>query len=216
MHKFVTMGKVHTSINDYLSKAKKGQIIFPTDFRGTGTEGAIKMALSRLVKDGKLKRVAHGIYYIPKTDPLLGELHPGAEKIAEAIAKKEKIMIKPAGAYALNKLGLSTQVPTRLVYITNGATRQLKIGKMTVKFKATSSKKLSMEGPISGLLIQALEELHLNNMHPETELKIKNLLAKENAGKLKHDLALAPARVHDYIIKLLKAKENDSMVKTDG
>lgn len=209
------MKKAHTSINDYLSKAKKGSILFPTDFRGMGTEGAIKMALSRLVKEGKLKRLANGIYYVPKTDPLLGELYPGAENIAEAIAQKEKILIRPSGAAALNKLGLSTQVPTKLVYITNGSPRQLKIGKMTIVFKATTSKRLSMEGPISSLVIQALEELDLTNMHPETELKIRELLAKENPAKLKHDLALAPARQHDYIMKLLKAKENDRMVETD-
>jgi hypothetical protein len=198
------MNKTHTSINNYLSKVKRGSILFPTDFRGMGTEGAIKMALSRLVKEGKLKRVAHGIYYVPKTDPLLGELHPGAENIAEAIAQKEKILIKPSGASALNKLGLSTQVPMRLVYITNGSPRKIKIGRMTVVFKATTSKKLAMEGPISGLVIQALEELDLTNVHPETARKIKNLLMKENASNLKHDLALAPARLHDYIMKLLK------------
>jgi hypothetical protein len=209
------MNKTHTSINNYLSKVKRGSILFPTDFRGMGTEGAIKMALSRLVKEGKLKRVAHGIYYVPKTDPLLGELHPGAENIAEAIAQKEKILIKPSGASALNKLGLSTQVPMRLVYITNGSPRKIKIGRMTVVFKATTSKKLAMEGPISGLVIQALEELDLTNVHPETARKIKNLLMKENASNLKHDLALAPARLHDYIMKLLKEKDNDRMVETD-
>ena len=86
---------------------------------------------------------------------------------------------------------------------------------MTIVFKATTSKRLSMEGPISSLVIQALEELDLTNMHPETELKIRELLAKENPAKLKHDLALAPARQYDYIMKLLKAKENDRMVETD-
>lgn len=209
------MDKTHTYINNYLSKVKRGSILFPTDFRGMGTEGAIKMALSRLVKEGKLKRVAHGIYYVPKTDPLLGELHPGAEKIAEAIAQKEKILIKPSGASALNKLGLSTQVPMRLVYITNGSPRKLKIGKMTVVFKATTSKKLAMEGPISGLVIQALEELDLAHVHPQTATKIKSLLMKEHPSKLKHDLALAPARLNDYIVKLLNEKDDDRMVEAD-
>ncbi|TWI77958.1 Transcriptional regulator, AbiEi antitoxin, Type IV TA system [Lacibacter cauensis] len=209
------MSNTHTSINNYLSKVKKGSILFPTDFRGLGTEGAIKMALSRLVKEGKLKRVAHGIYYVPKTDPLLGELHPGAEKIAEAIAQKEKILIKPSGASALNKLGLSTQVPMRLVYITNGSPRKLKIGKMTVVFKATTSKKLAMEGRISGLVLQALEELDLENVQPQTVAKIKSLLMKENPSKLKHDLALAPARLNDYIVKLLNEKDYDRMVEAN-
>lgn len=86
---------------------------------------------------------------------------------------------------------------------------------MIVVFKATTSKKLAMEGPISGLVIQALEELDLANVHPETATKIKGLLMKENTGKLKHDLALAPARLHDYIMKLLNEKDNDRMVETN-
>ena len=213
--KFVTMEKVQTVINHYISKAKEGEIVFPTDFRGSGNEGAIKMALHRLVKTGKIKRLAHGIYYVPKVDPLFGELQPDASEIAEKIAKKEKVRIRPAGAYALNKLGLSTQVPTKLVYITDGVPRQLKIGKMTIKFKATTNKKLSMKGELSGLIIQALEELDLNNMDHTRETKIKELLLKEDSKKLKHDLVLAPARVHDYIVKLLKTKENDRMVEID-
>ena len=123
----MTMKKTHTYISDLLSRKKEGELLFPTDFRGQGTEAAIHQALSRLVREGKLKRIAHGIYYIPKIDPLLGELQPSAEEIAERIAKKEKVRIRPAGAYALNKLGLSTQVPTKLIYITDGVPRQLRI-----------------------------------------------------------------------------------------
>jgi len=207
------MEKTHPHIAHSLSKKKPGELVFTTDFRGKGTEAAIRKALSRLVTKGKLKRVSHGVYYIPKTDPLLGELHPDASEIAEKIAKKEKVRIRPAGAYALNKLGLSTQVPTKLVYITDGVPRQLKIGKMIIKFKATSNKKLSMKGELSGLIIQALEELDLNNMNQTRETKIRELLLKEDSKKLKHDLALAPARIHDYIVKLLKTKENDRMAE---
>ena len=198
------MEKAHTYINSLISRKKQGSLIFPTDFRGKGTEAAIHKALSRLVHEGSLKRLAHGIYYIPTMDPLFGEIKPDAEEVARMLARKEKVRIRPAGAYALNKLGLSEQVPTKLVYITDGPPRQLKIGKLTIKFKATSPKKLSMKGELSGLIIQALEELDLDKIEKEREKKIRELLSKENPENLKHDLMLAPARINDYIVKLLK------------
>ena len=107
---------------------------------------------------------------------------------------------------ALNKLGLSTQVPTRLVYITDGPPRQLKLGKLEIKFKATSHKKLATTGKISALVIQALEELDLNNIDESRTARIRQLLLTEDPKKLKHDLTLAPARIHDYIVKLLNEK----------
>ena len=72
-----------------------------------------------------------------------------------------------------------------------------------------------MKGDISGLLIQALEELELNKIDNERENKIKELLLKEEGKNLKHDLALAPARIHDYIINLLKQKKDDRLVEVN-
>jgi hypothetical protein len=201
------MEKVHKNIKHLLSRRKKGSLIFPSDFRGMGTEAAIKKALSRLAKQGILKRVAHGIYYIPRTDPVLGELFPGAEEVAMLLAKKEKVRIRPAGAYALNKLGLTTQVPTRLVYITDGPPRKLKIGKLEIRFKATSHKKLATIGQVSALVIQALEELDVEHIDTGTAARIKVLLLSEDPKKLRHDLALAPVRVYDYMIKLINNED---------
>jgi hypothetical protein len=198
------METTHAYIEASILKRKAGEIVFPTDFRGKGTEDAIKKALSRIAAKGTLSRLAHGIYFVPKTDPLFGTIYPTADEVAKMIAKKEKVRIKPAGAYALHQLGLTTQVPTRLVYITDGVSRNLKVGKTTIKFKATSNKKLSVKGKISGLVIQALEELDIDKMDDSIELKIRGLLKKEDPRMLKHDLGIAPARINDYIVKLLK------------
>ena len=201
---FVTMDNVHKHIEHSVLRRKKGDLIFPTDFRGKGSQTAVKMALSRLSKEGKLSRLAHGIYYVPKIDPLFGAVYPVAEEVAEAIAKKEKLRIKPAGAYALHRLGLTTQVPTRLVYITDGENRQIKIGKTVIKFKATTPKKMALDGELSSLVILALDELNPKNIDSDTENKLKELLLKENPARLKRNMALTSARIHDYILKLLK------------
>jgi len=205
------MEDVQKNIKDSISKRRKGDLIFLSDFRGVGTDAAIKKALSRLTQMGVVKRAAHGIYYVPKIDPELGELHPGGEEVAKMLAKKEKVRIRPAGAYALNKLGLSTQVPTRLVYITDGPPRRLKVGKLEIRFKPKSHKKLARIGKISALVIQALEELDVKQIDERMAAKIRQLLLTEDPKNLKHDLALAPVRVHDYIVKLLNDKRYDRM-----
>jgi hypothetical protein len=205
------MVKTQTYIRDLLSGKKPGDLVFAADFKGKGTEAAIRKSLSRLAAEGRIKRAAHGIYYLPKIDPLFGELQPSAEEIAQKIADKERVRIQPTGAYALNKLGLSTQVPMKMVYLTDGVQRLLTIGKVKVKFKATTNKKLSMKGELSKLIILALEELDLKKIDAGREAKIRELLLKEDPEKLNHDLALAPGRIHDYIVKLLKTPSNDRM-----
>lgn len=200
----MVMKKVHTQIADQVARKKPGALIFPTDFRGIGTETAIKQALFRMARNGAIRRLAHGIYYTPKTDSILGELTPGAEDVVNMLARKEKIHIVPSGANAMNKLGLTTQVPTKLVYLTDGSPRKLTIGKLEVRLKATSRKRLSRTGKISSLVILALEETSLHQIDDFTKRKIKSLLEQEDPRKLKHDLSLAPAKVNDFIVNLFK------------
>lgn len=197
------MSSASVQIEQEIKHKRKGDLIFPTDFRGIGTEGAIKMALTRLNKEGIIQRLGHGIYLLPKTDPVFGKISPAPEEIANAIAKRDKIKIKPAGAYALHKLGLTTQVPTKLVYLTNGPSKEIKIGKTTIKFKATTQKKLAMQGKYSSLIVQALGELGAENIDTNTEKRLKELLLLEDPKILKEDLKLATGKINDYLIKLI-------------
>jgi hypothetical protein len=199
---------VQQDISDQINAYQPGVIVFPTDFRGIGTDDAIRQALSRLAKEGKIERLAHGIYFLPKIHPAFGKLYPSMEEVAEAVATHEHMRIRPAGAYALNKLGLSTQVPARLVYITDGQARQIKIGKGGVKFKPVTPKKFGMKGPISSLLIQGLEEMNTSQVTPDMEERIKDLLHQETPENLKYDLKLAPARISDFLVKLLRYPVN--------
>lgn len=205
------MVTVHEAIRRSLSDQKAGNIIFPSDFRGKGSEDAIKMALSRIAKTGLIKRIAHGIYYKPFIDPVLGELQPSAEAIAENLAERQHIKIRPAGAFALHKLGLTNQVPTKLIYLTDGTPRKLKLSKAIIEFKSTTPKKMALSGAISSLLILALEELDLEHLHPETEHRILHLLEVSDRGELEADLRLAPGKIYDYLQKLLKKLDEHSI-----
>lgn len=201
--------KTHAYIESTISRRKPGEIVFPTDFRGKGSQAAIKKAMSRIAKAGKISRLAHGIYYIPKSDPKLGKLRPDPEQVVKMVAQKERIRIRPAGSYALHKLGLTTQVPMKRVYITDGNARQFKLGNVLIRFKSTSAKKLAMKGELSSLVIQAIEEMGIDHINKEIKIKLKEFLLKEDPKALQHDLRLASAKVNDFIVKLMSTPRND-------
>lgn len=196
--------KTHTAIKDYIKRYKRGDLIVPADFRGKASQSTIRQILARLTNKGIIKRLGLGLYVLPKKDPIFGEVLPSAEEIALTLAEKEKIKIRPAGAQALHKLGLTTQVPTKLVYITNGNNRTIKIGRVTIRFKAASAKKLALRGELSSLIILALEELGVDQITEVQKARLAELINQENRIKLNQDLKLASASVHDFLLKLIK------------
>jgi len=197
------MQSIEDKIIEKISKIKTGKLIFPDYFHSLGSSEAIRLSLHRLEKENRIKRVAHGIYVRPIISKYIGEVLPSAEDVAKGIAKRDKIRIVPTGVYALNALGLSTQVPLKLVFLTDGAPRIIKIGKRTIKFKKATPKNLLAKGEISGLVIQALREIGINNATVEEESKIIELLKKENPMNLQHDIKLAPVWIQKIMQKAL-------------
>lgn len=202
------MLSIERQIEKSIKSKPKGTLVLPDDFMSLGSSEAIRKALDRLEDKKVIVRVAHGIYVRPRISPLIGPLTPTAEEIAEAIAKRDRIRIVPTGSYALNALGLSTQVPMNIVLLTDGSPREIKVGKRKIKFKRTTPKNLLAKGKISKLVIQALKEIGNGKVSDEDESKILELLKKENIKDLKHDLALAPAWIQKIMKKALKDGEN--------
>ena len=126
---------IHKKIENRIKEKGKGAILFPTDFLDLGGTEVTKKVLLRLEEKGFLKRLAFGIYLYPKQSKLLGTLTPTLEEIAKAIAQRDAARIVPTGIYALNRLGLSTQVPLNAVYLTDGAARKVKVGNRNILFK---------------------------------------------------------------------------------
>ncbi len=160
------------------------------------------LALHRLVARKILRRLARGLYEYPRKHPELGTLSPDIEKVARALAGKHRIRLQPAGAYAANLLGLSEQVPAKVVFLTDGPTRTVKIGTQEIQLRRTTPRNMTAAGRLSGLLMQALR--HLGKEHITTErmehLK-RTLPATERQGLLK-DLPLAPAWMHPLFREL--------------
>jgi len=181
----------------------KGELFFPSDFYDLGSSEAIRITLFRLEREGKIERIAQGIYVQPQESKFIGKLTPSAEDVAAAIIKRDCIRTVPTGNYALNALGLSAQVPMNIVYLTDGSPRNIKVGKRIIKFKKTTPKNLLPKGKISRLVIQALKEIGKDKIHQEEEQKIIELLKKEEGADLKHDIKLAPAWVQKIMKKAL-------------
>lgn len=116
---YIIENKIHVKIK----KAKRGALFFVDSFAAYGNAKAVQKALERLVEKEVLLRVATGIYTGPRISKVLGSIKTDLEEVAAAMAKRDKARILPTGAYALNALGLSTQVPTKVVYLTYGSAR---------------------------------------------------------------------------------------------
>ena len=192
-----------------IKKARRGTLFFNESFLTIGQTDAIRKALERLVKSGEIQRVAVGIYVRPEIDPVIGEVNPGIDAIVTAIAKRDKARIVPTGIYAMNRLGLSTQVPMNVVYLTDGAPRKIKIGGRLVTFKKTTPKNVSAVGEISRLAIQALREIGKDKITEQEIEHLQQLLRKEKPTRLEHDFHLAPAWIREIMRPVLKESKNE-------
>lgn len=200
------MTSVEENIIKHFDKAKAGTIFYPGDFDNYGSIEAINTALHRLAQLNYIKRLAHGIYAKPYKSKYIGEVYPGAEEIAKAIAKRDKARLLPTGLAAQNKLGLSTQVPMKFVYYTDGPARNVKLENTTITFRKASPKKMALRGKISKLVVMALADIGQENFTTEEENKILDLLRKEKTEDLKHDIKLAPRWIGRIMAKALNTE----------
>jgi len=174
-------------------KAKRGTVFFTDDFLRFGTAKNISKTLERLVDKNEITRVSRGIYTRPEINKQLGiTLSPSTETIARAIARRDRARIIPTGQYALNVLGLSTQIPMNAVYLTDGAARKITIGKRSILFKKTTPRNLAAIGEISGMVIQGLKALGKNELTEDETSQVVAILKKEKSERLRHDIRLAP------------------------
>jgi hypothetical protein len=180
----------------------RGFVFVPTDFLDIGSREAVDVALHRLVRQGMIRRLARGVYDFPKEHPVLGLLAPPAEAVARALAGRDRTRLQPAGAYAANVLGLSDQVPAKVVFLTDGPTRTVRIGPTTIQLRRTTPKNMDAAGRLSGLLIQALRELGQEHVTRERRDHLKCILPADKRRELLKDLRLAPAWMHPIFREL--------------
>lgn len=184
----------------------RGAVFVPAHFLEFGSREAVDVALHRLVRQGTIRRLARGLYDFPKEHPVLGPLAPSAEDIARALAGRDRTRLQPAGAYAANTLGLTEQVPAKMVFLTDGPAKTVKIGSMTIQLRRTTPKNMEAAGRLSGLLIQALRELGQDHVTQQRINHLKQTIPVEKRKRLLKDLRLAPAWMHPIFRELAEEK----------
>src|SRR5436305_13153854 len=166
----------------------RGSVFVPADFLELGSREAVDLALHRLARKGTIRRLARGVYDFPKEHPVLGVLAPSADAVARALAGRDRTRLQPAGAYAANALGLSEQVPAKAVFLTDGPSRTVKVGPMTIQLRRTTPRHMAAAGRLSGLLIQALRELGKEHITPDRRAYLRRTLPEEKRRELIKDI----------------------------
>lgn len=185
------MKTASNQIEEKISKSSRGELFFTDDFVKYGTPDNIRQVLSRLEKDDVLLRMAHGIYLKPKINPLIDIILPDIAEVAKQIAHRDKARIAPAGVLALHLLGLTTQVPLKAVYLTDGSAREVKIGKRSIKFKKTVPKSFAIKDELLHLVVQAFREVGYKNISEAFLSQIKPSVLKLDADIMAQQLKYA-------------------------
>lgn len=193
---------IDAAIRARIATAKAGSVFSPASFLDIGSRAAVDKVLSRMTASGELRRIARGLYDCPQDHPLLGKLLPSADEIARALQGKSSQRLQPSGAYAANLLGLSEQVPMKLAFLTDGASRTVQIGPQQILLKHTTPRNMATAGRISGLLIQAMRHLKRQKIDDAVINHLKTRLSAEDKQILIADAPLAPAWIADIMRRL--------------
>lgn len=198
------MSSIARNIESTIETFDRGRIFFADDFTGLASSETVRQTLLRLSKTGKIIRIAHGIYCRPEIDDRLGlgVIYPTLEQIAEAVAEHNHARIVPTGEYALNVLGLSTQIPMNFVYLTDGPSRTIEIsGGRGITFRNTAPKNLSFTNRLAMLITSALKSIKRGNVTKEQISRISELLHKEDKDSVLADLRLMPEWIREIILQ---------------
>lgn len=177
----------------------RGWVFTPKHFQDLGSRAAIDLALFRLKTTGTIRQLARGLYDFPVEDSVLGTVAPAADAIARALVVRDAIRLQPSGAYAASLLGLSEQVPSRIVFLTDGPTRKVKIGRREIILQHTTPRNMAAAGHKSGLFIQALRYLGKNQVNESVMAILHRQIEDKDRARLRRDLIYAPAWIADLL-----------------
>ena len=168
-------------------------------FMKYGSRASVDQALSRLVKEGTLSRIGRGLYMRPKKNPYVGEVPPRIIEVAKAKAMRATVQVN--GAEAARRLGLSTQVPTKTVFLTNGPSKHFNVGELEITLKHVASRKLLLAGQPAGLAISAFWYLGKNELSAEIVEKVREVLPPEEFSALRNELPSMPIWMQNVFLE---------------
>lgn len=199
------MKSVEQQLLDRIRGRGRGWAFSHADFAQLASRDAVDQALSRLQRNGTIRRVMPGVYDMPRVSPLLGQAQsPDPDAVAAALARKFGWRIQPSGATALNRLGLSTQVPGRHVFLSDGPTRHYQMGNLELAFRHTALKEAGFARPESALLVQALKALGEDHVTPDVEEGLRRWLPARLRSAVLKDTGTATGWVRKALLRALQ------------
>jgi hypothetical protein len=194
---------IQGTIVDRLRRQGRGKVFTPKDFLDMGSRDAVDQALSRLAKAETVQRLGRGLYCYPKINKRLGiAIPPDVDEIADALARQTGSRIAPSGATAANRLGLSTQVPAKPVYLTDGRSRQVRVGNFVVVVKHVAPKELPVGNRTSATVLQALRHLGKDAVDAKVISRIRKALSLRNRSQLLRDARYTTDWIADAVRKI--------------
>jgi hypothetical protein len=186
------MNRIHSRVFNRFRKGGRGKVFITKDFLDLGSRDAVDQALSRLTRVGQIRRLGRGLYHLPLTNPRLGiPLNPDADEIAAALARQTGTRIAPSGATAANRLGLSTQVPAKPVYLTDGRSRRVRVGNLVFVVKHVAPRNLPAGSPVSTAVFQALRHVGQAAVDAQVIARIRRALSPKHRARLLQDARYA-------------------------
>jgi hypothetical protein len=200
------MSAIATTIIKRIRAKQRSWVFTPKDFLDVGTRAAVDQTLSRLVKKGIIRRLGRGVYDFPKQHPALGMLSPNADDLAQVISAKTGDFVFSSGAVAANHLGLSTQVPAKATYLTNGQSRTKKVAGRTITLKHARVPIMDRLSDTANFTLQALSYLGKDSIDDQTILQCARRLNDRDVKGLSAAAAHVPAWMADIIYRIQQVK----------
>jgi hypothetical protein len=202
------MSTIQDDILDRIRAHDRGKVFTPKDFLDLGSRDAADQSLSRLVKSGEIQRLGRGLYHYPRVNERLGiPIGPDPDEIAEALGRQTGSRVLPSGAVAANRLGLSTQVPAKPVYLTDGRTRQVRIGDTVLQIRHAAPKELAATSRTSAMVFQALRHLGRAAVDGQVIARLRRALSSDQ----RHELLRDARYTTDWIAAVVREVAQDRM-----
>jgi hypothetical protein len=178
------MKAMKTKILQRIERLGPGKAFMAKDFLDVASRGTVDMTLSGLAQNGAIRRLRRGLYDLPGVNSSLGVLNPDIDESARALARRHRWKIIPEGAWAANLLGLSTQVPAKIVYLSDGPSKRIQVGRRTIRFKHARPQALAGEQGVPALVVQALRHLGRDEVDRAVVLRLRKTLSAADRRKL--------------------------------
>ncbi|UKS53826.1 DUF6088 family protein [Mycoplasma feriruminatoris] len=190
------ISQIQNRIDDF----RPGKVFISQDFLDIASNETVRRTLNKLVEEDKIKRIMNGFYYNPSFSELIQEYEMfTVNELAFSIARKYNWEIAPFGIACLNILGLSTQVPAKMAYVSNGKNKTFKVQQREIQFKKVNNKEISNMSLKTKVVIQAIKEIGKDKLTKKDISIIRDNLSSNEKQNLLNESKRTTVWIYDYI-----------------